>query len=194
MGPYTITKVFPSRVVKLEVVVFGHRFKVDGQRVKHYQGQPVAPLQEIDLEEPAAVDVQDKVFVVSVERNNIKDHTEPTYDEDPTEPTLDEGVEEHVVSDDESYAPLHSDEESESSYEDVMILRPPELQPGSETFTLMITIGGAQVLKRVLDPSASLGVLEDALYRKLDLLPLISYKAMFGLAIARTRHLRGDSM
>ncbi|CAM8885214.1 unnamed protein product [Rhodiola kirilowii] len=51
-GPYTVTKVFNHGALELENPKNGDHFKVNGQRVKHYQGKIEAPVQEFDLAEP----------------------------------------------------------------------------------------------------------------------------------------------
>ncbi|CAM8999104.1 unnamed protein product [Rhodiola kirilowii] len=51
-GPYMITKVFNHGALKLENPRNGDHFKVNGQWVKHYQGEIEAPVQECELAEP----------------------------------------------------------------------------------------------------------------------------------------------
>ncbi|CAM8948554.1 unnamed protein product [Rhodiola kirilowii] len=51
-GPYTVTKVFNHGALELENPKNGDHLKVNGQRVKHYQGEIEAPVQEFDLAEP----------------------------------------------------------------------------------------------------------------------------------------------
>ncbi|CAM8990685.1 unnamed protein product [Rhodiola kirilowii] len=51
-GPYTVTKVFNQGALELENPRNGDYFEVNGQRVKHYQGEIKAPVQEFDLAEP----------------------------------------------------------------------------------------------------------------------------------------------
>ncbi|CAM8923725.1 unnamed protein product [Rhodiola kirilowii] len=51
-GPYTITHVFNHGALELENPKDGNRFKVNGQRVKHYQGEIDTTTDEIDLAEP----------------------------------------------------------------------------------------------------------------------------------------------
>ncbi|CAM8959490.1 unnamed protein product [Rhodiola kirilowii] len=51
-GPYTVTRVFDYGSLELECSTDGRRFKVNGQRVKHYHGEIEAPAQEFDLAEP----------------------------------------------------------------------------------------------------------------------------------------------
>ncbi|CAM8917230.1 unnamed protein product [Rhodiola kirilowii] len=51
-GPYTIMRIFNHGALELENPKDGNRFKVNGQRVKHYQGEIEAPAQEFDLYEP----------------------------------------------------------------------------------------------------------------------------------------------
>ncbi|CAM8943735.1 unnamed protein product [Rhodiola kirilowii] len=51
-GPYTVTQVFNHGALELENRKDGNRFKVNGQRVKHYQGEIEAPAEEFDLAEP----------------------------------------------------------------------------------------------------------------------------------------------
>ncbi|CAM8951092.1 unnamed protein product [Rhodiola kirilowii] len=51
-GPYTVTKVFNHGALELEGPTSGGRFTVNGQRVKHYQGEIEAPVQEFELAEP----------------------------------------------------------------------------------------------------------------------------------------------
>ncbi|CAM8896090.1 unnamed protein product [Rhodiola kirilowii] len=48
-GPYTVTKVFNHGVLELENPRNGDRFKVNGQRVKHYQGEIEIPVQDFEL-------------------------------------------------------------------------------------------------------------------------------------------------
>ncbi|CAM8890211.1 unnamed protein product [Rhodiola kirilowii] len=52
MGLYTISRVFNHGALELENPRDGNIFKVNGQRVKHYQGEIETPAQEFDLEEP----------------------------------------------------------------------------------------------------------------------------------------------
>ncbi|CAM8896974.1 unnamed protein product [Rhodiola kirilowii] len=51
-GPYTITHVYNHGALELKNPKDGHRFKVNGQRVKHYQGEIDTTTDEIDLAEP----------------------------------------------------------------------------------------------------------------------------------------------
>ncbi|CAM8882622.1 unnamed protein product [Rhodiola kirilowii] len=51
-GPYTVTKVFNHGALELENPKNEDHFKVNGQRVKHYQGEIKAPVQEFDLAKP----------------------------------------------------------------------------------------------------------------------------------------------
>ncbi|CAM8940823.1 unnamed protein product [Rhodiola kirilowii] len=51
-GPYTVTHVFNHGALELECPTDGRRFKVNGQRVKHYHGEIEAPAQELDLAKP----------------------------------------------------------------------------------------------------------------------------------------------
>ncbi|CAM8887704.1 unnamed protein product [Rhodiola kirilowii] len=51
-GPYTITNVFNHGALELENLRNGDHFKVNGQRVKHYQGKIKVPVQEFELAEP----------------------------------------------------------------------------------------------------------------------------------------------
>ncbi|CAM8917222.1 unnamed protein product [Rhodiola kirilowii] len=51
-GPYTIAHVYNHGALELENPKDGHRFKVNGQRVKHYQGEIDTTTDEIDLVEP----------------------------------------------------------------------------------------------------------------------------------------------
>ncbi|CAM8981852.1 unnamed protein product [Rhodiola kirilowii] len=50
--PYTVTKVFNHGALELENPTIGNRFKVNGQWVKHYQGEAVPPAQQFELEPP----------------------------------------------------------------------------------------------------------------------------------------------
>ncbi|CAM8913633.1 unnamed protein product [Rhodiola kirilowii] len=52
IGPYTVTKVFNHGALELENLKNGDRFKVNGQRVKHYQGKIETPVQDFELTEP----------------------------------------------------------------------------------------------------------------------------------------------
>ncbi|CAM8896004.1 unnamed protein product [Rhodiola kirilowii] len=51
-GPYTVTKVFNHGALELEHSATGNRFKANGQRVKHYQGEIDLPVQQSELEPP----------------------------------------------------------------------------------------------------------------------------------------------
>ncbi|CAM8999206.1 unnamed protein product [Rhodiola kirilowii] len=51
-GPYTVTQVFNHGALEQECPTDIRHFKVNGQRVKHYQGEIEAPAQEFDLAEP----------------------------------------------------------------------------------------------------------------------------------------------
>ncbi|CAM8901290.1 unnamed protein product [Rhodiola kirilowii] len=51
-GPHIITKVFNHGALELENPKNGDRFKVNGQRVKHYHGDAELPTQQFDLAEP----------------------------------------------------------------------------------------------------------------------------------------------
>ncbi|CAM8908167.1 unnamed protein product [Rhodiola kirilowii] len=51
-GPYTVTKVFNHGALQVENPTSGSQFKVNGQRVKHYQGEIELPVQKFDLAEP----------------------------------------------------------------------------------------------------------------------------------------------
>ncbi|CAM8943926.1 unnamed protein product [Rhodiola kirilowii] len=51
-GPYTIAHVFNHGALELENPKDGHRFRVNGQRVKHYHGEIDTTTDEIDLDEP----------------------------------------------------------------------------------------------------------------------------------------------
>ncbi|CAM8951432.1 unnamed protein product [Rhodiola kirilowii] len=51
-GPNTATKVFNHGALELENPTIGNRFKVNGQRMKHYQGKVELPVQQFDLAEP----------------------------------------------------------------------------------------------------------------------------------------------
>ncbi|CAM8895855.1 unnamed protein product [Rhodiola kirilowii] len=51
-GPYTIAHVYNHGALELENPKDGHRFKVNGQRVKHYHGEIDTTTDEIDLDEP----------------------------------------------------------------------------------------------------------------------------------------------
>ncbi|CAM8972681.1 unnamed protein product [Rhodiola kirilowii] len=51
-GLYTVAQVFNHGALELENSRHWNRFKVNGQRVKHYQGKIEAPTQEFDLAEP----------------------------------------------------------------------------------------------------------------------------------------------
>ncbi|CAM8990052.1 unnamed protein product [Rhodiola kirilowii] len=50
--PYTIAHVFNHGALELENPKDGHRFRVNGQRVKHYHGEIDTATDEIDLDEP----------------------------------------------------------------------------------------------------------------------------------------------
>ncbi|CAM8929253.1 unnamed protein product [Rhodiola kirilowii] len=50
--PYTVTMVFNHRAPELENLTRGHRFKVNGQRMKQYQGEIEQPVQQFELIEP----------------------------------------------------------------------------------------------------------------------------------------------
>ncbi|CAM9001201.1 unnamed protein product [Rhodiola kirilowii] len=50
--PYTIMKVFNHGALELENPANGDRFKVNGQRVKHYHGEVDLAIQQFDLAEP----------------------------------------------------------------------------------------------------------------------------------------------
>lgn len=56
--PYTVAKIFPHSAVELEVDVTGHRFNVNGYRVKLYHGEPIEPPRECDLAKPVITDAQ----------------------------------------------------------------------------------------------------------------------------------------
>ncbi|CAM8934116.1 unnamed protein product [Rhodiola kirilowii] len=51
-GPYTITRVFNHVAVELESPTGGDRFRVNGQRVKHYHGEADLTVHQFDLAEP----------------------------------------------------------------------------------------------------------------------------------------------
>ncbi|CAM8908302.1 unnamed protein product [Rhodiola kirilowii] len=51
-GPYTITRVFNHGAVELESTTGGDRFRVNGQRVKHYHGEADLTVHQFDLAEP----------------------------------------------------------------------------------------------------------------------------------------------
>ncbi|CAM8959713.1 unnamed protein product [Rhodiola kirilowii] len=51
-GPYTVMKVFNHGARELENPRNGDRFKVNGQWVKHYQGEIETPVQDFELVEP----------------------------------------------------------------------------------------------------------------------------------------------
>ncbi|CAM8943733.1 unnamed protein product [Rhodiola kirilowii] len=51
-GPYSVTHVYNQGALELECPTDGRRFKINGQRVKHYHGEIEAPTQEFDLDEP----------------------------------------------------------------------------------------------------------------------------------------------
>ncbi|CAM8954186.1 unnamed protein product [Rhodiola kirilowii] len=51
-GPFTIARVFNHGALELENPRDGSRFVVNGQRVKHYHDEIIAPPQEFDLAEP----------------------------------------------------------------------------------------------------------------------------------------------
>ncbi|CAM8890495.1 unnamed protein product [Rhodiola kirilowii] len=51
-GPYTITRVFNHGAVELESPTGGDRFRVNGQRVKHYHGEADLTVHQFDLAEP----------------------------------------------------------------------------------------------------------------------------------------------
>ncbi|CAM8886932.1 unnamed protein product [Rhodiola kirilowii] len=51
-GPYMITEVFNHRALELENPRNGDCFKVNGQRVKHYQGEIKLPVQDFELAKP----------------------------------------------------------------------------------------------------------------------------------------------
>jgi hypothetical protein len=51
-GPYTVTKIFNHGALELANPRNGDHFKVNGQRVKHYQGEIEMPAQEFELAEP----------------------------------------------------------------------------------------------------------------------------------------------
>ncbi|CAM8889833.1 unnamed protein product [Rhodiola kirilowii] len=51
-GPYTIAHIFNHGALELENPKDGHRFRVNGQRVKHYHGEIDTTTDEIDLDEP----------------------------------------------------------------------------------------------------------------------------------------------
>ncbi|CAM8934215.1 unnamed protein product [Rhodiola kirilowii] len=51
-GPYTITRVFNHGAVELESPTGGDRFRVNGQRVKHYHGEADLSVHQFDLAEP----------------------------------------------------------------------------------------------------------------------------------------------
>ncbi|CAM8908248.1 unnamed protein product [Rhodiola kirilowii] len=51
-GPFTIARVFNHGALELENPRDGSRFMVNGQRVKHYHDEIIAPPQEFDLAEP----------------------------------------------------------------------------------------------------------------------------------------------
>ncbi|CAM8917199.1 unnamed protein product [Rhodiola kirilowii] len=51
-GPYTITHVFNHGALELESPTGGDRFKVNGQRVKHYHEEVDLTVQQFDLAEP----------------------------------------------------------------------------------------------------------------------------------------------
>ncbi|CAM8923339.1 unnamed protein product [Rhodiola kirilowii] len=50
--PYTVTKVFNHGALELENPKSGDCLKVNGQQVKHYQGEIELPVQEFELAEP----------------------------------------------------------------------------------------------------------------------------------------------
>ncbi|CAM8944285.1 unnamed protein product [Rhodiola kirilowii] len=50
--PYTVTRVFNHGTLELESPTNGDRFKVNGQRVKHYHGEVDLTIQQFDLAEP----------------------------------------------------------------------------------------------------------------------------------------------
>ncbi|CAM8904949.1 unnamed protein product [Rhodiola kirilowii] len=58
-GPYTIVQIYNHGALELENPKDGHRFKVNGQRVKHYHGEIEVPAQEFDLAEPVEVPVEE---------------------------------------------------------------------------------------------------------------------------------------
>ncbi|CAM8927809.1 unnamed protein product [Rhodiola kirilowii] len=51
-GPYTITKVFNHGALELENTKNGDHFKVNGQPVKHYQGEIGLLVQQFELADP----------------------------------------------------------------------------------------------------------------------------------------------
>ncbi|CAM8959597.1 unnamed protein product [Rhodiola kirilowii] len=51
-GPYTITRIFNHGALELKSPTGGDRFKVNGQRVKHYHGEVDQTVQQFDLAEP----------------------------------------------------------------------------------------------------------------------------------------------
>ncbi|CAM8925971.1 unnamed protein product [Rhodiola kirilowii] len=51
-GPYTVTKIFNHGALELENSENGSRFKVNGQRVKHYHGEVDSTAQHYDLAVP----------------------------------------------------------------------------------------------------------------------------------------------
>ncbi|CAM8923442.1 unnamed protein product [Rhodiola kirilowii] len=51
-GPYIVTQVFNHEVLELESPADGSRFKVNGQRAKHYHGEVDLTMQKFDLDEP----------------------------------------------------------------------------------------------------------------------------------------------
>ncbi|CAM8886845.1 unnamed protein product [Rhodiola kirilowii] len=52
IGPYTVTKLFNHEALELENPPNGNRFKVNGQRLKHYQGEIELLVQLFELAEP----------------------------------------------------------------------------------------------------------------------------------------------
>ncbi|CAM8994046.1 unnamed protein product [Rhodiola kirilowii] len=51
-GPYMVIKVFNHGALELENPRNGDHFKINGQRVKHYQGEIETPDQDFELAEP----------------------------------------------------------------------------------------------------------------------------------------------
>ncbi|CAM8986871.1 unnamed protein product [Rhodiola kirilowii] len=51
-GPYTVMTVFSYGALELEDPATGNRFKANGQRVKHYQGEINLPVQQCELKPP----------------------------------------------------------------------------------------------------------------------------------------------
>lgn len=66
--------------------------------------------------------VHHQVLAVSVVQDNDKKSTKPTYVRDATEPTFNDGAERHIVNDVESFAQVHSDGVSDSSYNQAVIV------------------------------------------------------------------------